>query len=71
MVEVDCSLVKIHFEADNRYEWIYRGSTRLAPLYNKLKRQEARGIGDVENDKSSTTTARPRHDVHAAAHLVI
>jgi histone-lysine N-methyltransferase SETDB1 len=34
--EVDASLVKMHFEADRRVEWIYRGSTRLEPLYTEL-----------------------------------
>ena len=31
--EVDGSLVKMFFESDARVEWIYRGSTRLEPLY--------------------------------------
>ena len=31
--QVDGSLVKMYFEADARVEWIYRGSTRLEPLY--------------------------------------
>lgn len=34
---VDGSLVQIYFEDLKRYEWIYRGSTRLFPLYKKLK----------------------------------
>jgi hypothetical protein len=34
--EVDGSLVKMYFEADDRIEWIYRGSTRLEPLYKEL-----------------------------------
>lgn len=34
---VDGSLVQIFFEENKRYEWIYRGSTRLFPLYRKLK----------------------------------
>ncbi len=34
--EVDASLVKMYFEADKRVEWIYRGSTRLEPLYTEL-----------------------------------
>ena len=34
--EVDASLVKMYFEADDRVEWIYRGSTRLEPLYTEL-----------------------------------
>ena len=30
---VDASLVEMYFEADKRSEWIYRGSTRLEPLF--------------------------------------
>ncbi|XP_029829493.2 histone-lysine N-methyltransferase SETDB1 isoform X4 [Ixodes scapularis] len=36
VLTVDSSLVKMAFEADNRTEWIYRGSTRFAPLYTAL-----------------------------------
>lgn len=32
----DASLVKMYFDADKRVEWIYRGSTRLEPLYTEL-----------------------------------
>ncbi len=38
MQEVDASLVKMYFDADQRVEWIYRGSTRLEPLYTELVR---------------------------------
>ena len=34
--EVDASLVSMYFSADQRSEWIYRGSTRLEPLYTAL-----------------------------------
>lgn len=30
------------FENDGRNEWIYRGSTRLSPLYEKQTRQKTR-----------------------------
>ncbi|XP_048584500.1 uncharacterized protein LOC5506681 isoform X2 [Nematostella vectensis] len=36
VMEIDCSLVKMLFQVDNRTEWIYRGSTRLEPLYKAL-----------------------------------
>ena len=36
--EVDASLVKMYFESDQRVEWIYRGSTRLEPLFTELVR---------------------------------
>ena len=36
VTEVDASLVKMYFEYDHRVEWIYRGSTRLEPLYTEL-----------------------------------
>lgn len=34
---VDASLVQMYFEDDKRYEWIYRGSTRLGPLFRQNK----------------------------------
>ncbi|XP_037300403.1 LOW QUALITY PROTEIN: uncharacterized protein LOC115449535 [Manduca sexta] len=37
VVQVDASLVQVHFEEDNRTEWIYRGSTRLEPLFLELQ----------------------------------
>jgi len=33
---VDASLAQMFFESDQRTEWIYRGSTRLEPLYTEL-----------------------------------
>ncbi|RUS84016.1 hypothetical protein EGW08_008238, partial [Elysia chlorotica] len=36
VVETDASLVKMYFQADKRTEWIYRGSTRLEPLFKAL-----------------------------------
>lgn len=34
--EVDSSLAKMFFLADKRIEWVYRGSTRLEPLFTAL-----------------------------------
>ena len=39
---VDASLAKIFFISENRHEWIYRGSTRLHPLFELLANAEAR-----------------------------
>ena len=39
---VDASLAKIFFVSENRHEWIYRGSTRLHPLFELLANAEAR-----------------------------
>ncbi|KAK3591876.1 hypothetical protein CHS0354_005079 [Potamilus streckersoni] len=39
--EVDASLVLMYFAADKRHEWIYRGSTRLEPLFTALANAEA------------------------------
>ncbi|XP_068673501.1 histone-lysine N-methyltransferase SETDB1-like isoform X1 [Montipora foliosa] len=36
VMQLDCSLVKMLFQIDNRSEWLYRGSTRLEPLYSAL-----------------------------------
>lgn len=40
VAKVDASLVEVEFLGDGRREWIYRGSTRLAPLYMELKAAE-------------------------------
>ncbi|CAH1786455.1 unnamed protein product, partial [Owenia fusiformis] len=53
--EVDASLVKMYFDADRRVEWIYRGSTRLEPLYTELS--------NAEHSKSMGAKAR-RHVPH-------
>lgn len=42
VVQVDASLVQMHFDADKRTEWIYRGSTRLGPLYIEVLKANAR-----------------------------
>lgn len=39
---VDASLANIYFPSESRYEWIYRGSTRLRPLFDLLANAEAR-----------------------------
>ncbi|XP_015115678.1 histone-lysine N-methyltransferase eggless [Diachasma alloeum] len=45
VAQVDASLVQMSFDADNRTEWIYRGSTRLGPLYVELLKATARQQG--------------------------
>ncbi|XP_017890661.1 histone-lysine N-methyltransferase eggless [Ceratina calcarata] len=45
VVQVDASLVQMHFDADGRTEWIYRGSARLGPLYVELLKANARQHG--------------------------
>lgn len=35
VLEADASLVKVFFDTIKRAEWIYRGSTRLGPLYRE------------------------------------
>lgn len=48
VVTVHGSLVKMFFEADKRTEWIYRGSTRLGPLFDRLiKMQKLPSMGRV------------------------
>lgn len=58
VVKVDGSLVQMYFESDCRTEWIYRGSTRLGPLFLEMQaatnRQEKgqhirRGIAQKKN----------------------
>lgn len=43
--QIDASLVQMHFDADQRTEWIYRGSARLGPLYLELLKANARQQG--------------------------
>ncbi|CAH2101895.1 unnamed protein product [Euphydryas editha] len=40
VIRVDASLVEVQFLRRERREWIYRGSTRLAPLYLELQAAE-------------------------------
>ncbi|XP_050301921.1 histone-lysine N-methyltransferase eggless-like isoform X2 [Anthonomus grandis grandis] len=42
---VDCSLVKVYFDQINRWEWIYRGSTRLSPMYREELAASTRHTG--------------------------
>jgi len=42
VMEVDGSLAKLKFENDERIEWMYRGSTRLSPLFEKQSRQKTK-----------------------------
>ncbi|TRY76583.1 hypothetical protein TCAL_09221 [Tigriopus californicus] len=42
VVDVDASLVLLVFQADKRTETIYRGSTRLGPLFLELQQQKRR-----------------------------
>uniref|UniRef100_A0A182W7G5 Histone-lysine N-methyltransferase n=1 Tax=Anopheles minimus TaxID=112268 RepID=A0A182W7G5_9DIPT len=54
VLETDSSLFKLHFQELNKYEWIYRGSTRLEPLYfkvtpnNKLSKFQRRNQPHIE-----------------------
>jgi histone-lysine N-methyltransferase SETDB1 len=40
--EVDASLVRLLFHVNNHREWVYRGSTRLGPLYLEMQEQKKR-----------------------------
>lgn len=42
VLQVDASLAQMHFDADRRSEWIYRGSTRLAPLFLEMRKANTR-----------------------------
>lgn len=42
MIDIDCSIMKIHFESSN-FEWIYRGSKRLAPMFKSTAEGTTRG----------------------------
>ncbi|ODM99504.1 Histone-lysine N-methyltransferase eggless [Orchesella cincta] len=63
IVEVDGSLMKVRYLRRNpegvQFEWIYRGSTRLGPLFSRIKSLEAKPV---------TTCAR-RHTYSARSHI--
>ncbi|XP_037043697.1 histone-lysine N-methyltransferase eggless-like [Bradysia coprophila] len=42
VANVDASLVHMHFEDVKRWEWIYRGSTRLGPLFKDNHQRQRR-----------------------------
>jgi len=42
VLQVDASLVQMYFDADGRSEWIYRGSTRLGPLFIEMLKANSR-----------------------------
>eukprot|EP00092_Neocalanus_flemingeri_P039054 GFUD01042514.1.p1 GENE.GFUD01042514.1~~GFUD01042514.1.p1 ORF type:complete len:1002 (-),score=358.73 GFUD01042514.1:84-3089(-) len=44
VVEVDASLVLLMFDKDRRTEWLYRGSTRLGPLFSEMEQRKARMV---------------------------
>ncbi|XP_052229285.1 histone-lysine N-methyltransferase SETDB1-like isoform X4 [Dreissena polymorpha] len=57
--EVDASLVLMYFPADKRGEWIYRGSTRLEPLYSALANAEAnRNAGKMKRHNLNLAGAK-------------
>lgn len=45
---VDASLVQMYAEDLKRYEWIYRGSTRFLPLYQKVQQHTVQAKTPVE-----------------------
>lgn len=52
--EVDGSLVKMFFPLDGRSEWIYRGSTRLSPLFNKKLNIQAQAVQPLRTIRRRT-----------------
>ncbi|XP_033752010.1 histone-lysine N-methyltransferase SETDB1-B-like [Pecten maximus] len=60
VMEVDASLVKMYFLADKRVEWIYRGSTRLEPLYTALANAEYnKSAGKMKRHTNTTVGKTP------------
>lgn len=57
VMEVDASLVKMYFAADKRTEWIYRGSTRLEPLFSALARAETNKMTGFKSKRQRLVAA--------------
>ena len=49
---------QLKFEADGRIEWVYRGSTRLGPLFTELETQKKRRLQNQEAEKSGVHIRR-------------
>uniref|UniRef100_A0A6P7FBF2 Histone-lysine N-methyltransferase eggless n=1 Tax=Diabrotica virgifera virgifera TaxID=50390 RepID=A0A6P7FBF2_DIAVI len=45
VIDVDCSLAQVSFETIKRTEWIYRGSTRLSPMFMEEQAATSRHTG--------------------------
>ncbi|KAG5271110.1 hypothetical protein AALO_G00176000 [Alosa alosa] len=79
--EVDGSLVKILFLDDKRSEWIYRGSTRLEPMFNlkmnTANNQEKKVAGQLRTRpnmgalRSKGPVVQYTSDIRAAAQTVV
>lgn len=61
--EVDASLVKLKFHVNQRRECIYRGSTRLLPLYNEMQQQKKRMEGKASFSRHNRGIAGNRPGV--------
>ena len=60
---IDASLVKLHFHINDHREWVYRGSTRLGPLYlefqEQKKLQESSGRTGISRRNTTLNRNRP------------
>lgn len=63
VVQVDASLVQMYFDADKRTEWIYRGSTRLGPLFLEILKANAR------QQLQQSGSAHVRHRIPAVSNV--
>ena len=58
-------MFQLFFEKDKRVEWIYRGSTRLAPLFTEFDNQRRRKLEKEEMDRTGAAFSR-RHQTAAS-----
>ncbi|XP_059172104.1 histone-lysine N-methyltransferase SETDB1-B-like isoform X2 [Physella acuta] len=61
--ETDASLVKMYFQADKRTEWLYRGSTRLEPLFRALANADAIKTAGSAKGRRHNLNMRPSDDL--------
>ncbi|CAH1642291.1 unnamed protein product [Spodoptera littoralis] len=59
VARVDASLAQVVFVGDGRREWIYRGSTRLAPLYLELRAAERHRPRPMPRSKAQPRSNMP------------
>ncbi|XP_044261529.1 histone-lysine N-methyltransferase eggless-like [Tribolium madens] len=54
IMSVDCSLVLVLFESLGRMEWIYRGSTRLSPMFKEEQNATKRHTGGRTSNRKQS-----------------
>lgn len=67
VLEIDCSIMKMFFVNEGVYEWLYRGSKRLQPIFNQESNRSVSMNARRVNPNISYTTIDDEEPQQAAA----